>query len=228
MNILQKIIESREEDDNGVTTYLNPVSYIKARKEPEAFRDINDIRVDGILLAKFINFFTRSSIKRRSFDMTSDAPLVFEKCIRNKESIFFIGTTDESIIKFINVIKSKYSKLSIAGYRNGYFFNNEREKTLEKIISINPSVVVVGMGTPLQESFSADLVKVGYNGKVYTCGGFLHQTSQSLDFYPNWINKYNLRMFYRIYKEKEFRKRVHLYLAFPFYFFYDLIALNNK
>ena len=63
------------------------------------------------------------------------------------------------------------------------------------------------MGTPLQEQFLIDLQKSGWVGKGYTCGGFLHQTANGIQYYPKWINRLGLRAFYRMYDEPQLIKR---------------------
>lgn len=52
------------------------------------------------------------------------------------------------------------------------------------------------------------LVKAGYQGISFTCGGFIHQTSKNeIDYYPAWGDKTNLRFVYRMWKEPHTRKR---------------------
>ena len=61
-------------------------------------------------------------------------------------------------------------------------------------------------------------------GIGFTCGGFLHQTAQRMNYYPDWINKYNLRAFYRLYKEKGLFKRLYnVLIQFPILFTIDTI-----
>jgi UDP-N-acetyl-D-mannosaminuronic acid transferase (WecB/TagA/CpsF family) len=60
-------------------------------------------------------------------------------------------------------------------------------------------VAILGLGSPIQEEFLADLVSAGFLGKIYTCGGFLHQTARGrLDYYPPVINSLGLRWMYRM------------------------------
>ncbi|MDE6028555.1 MAG: WecB/TagA/CpsF family glycosyltransferase, partial [Muribaculaceae bacterium] len=125
-------------------------------------------------------------------------------------------------------IRSAYPEMKIAGFRNGYFSSKEeRQEEIRHIIELNPDFTIVGMGITLQENFALDLRKAGYKGIVFTCGGFLHQTVENINYYPAWINKYNLRAFYRLYKEKGLFKRLYyVLLEFPFLFTYD--SLKTK
>mgnify|MGYP000060826451 CR=1 FL=1 len=57
---------------------------------------------------------------------------------------------------------------------------------------------------------------MGYQGIGFTCGGFVHQTAMNrMHYYPNWVDKMNLRFVYRMYKEKHTRTR-YLQAAFLF------------
>ena len=97
------------------------------------------------------------------------------------------------------------------------------------IKNLNPDIVICGMGTPLQEHFLADLQKLGWGGIGYTCGGFLHQTARDIQYYPEWIDKYNIRWIYRIYDEpKLFKRYFWEYPKFFVYFIYDFYQYRKN
>ena len=213
-------------DDNGLSdfTFLNPFSYLFYRKNKKLFSHFK-IHVDGILLVKLFHLFGFMHIERKSFDMTSMAPIVFNDAIVNNKSIYFIGSNSNEIVTAVEVIKENFLGLNIIGYRDGYFRGStERLDLISKIKKLNPAVVVCGMGTPLQEKFLIDLRDSGWMGTGYTCGGFLHQTAGGIDYYPEWIDKYNLRWAYRIYDEPKLFKRYFIdYPKSVTLFVYDMI-----
>jgi len=220
MNLLPHI---EQKNEKKLVTFLNPYSYLFARNKIGLFKNFN-IKIDGIILVKTLNIFGFKNIIRESFDMTSMAPLVFEESIKTKKSIYFIGTKPEIIDKAADNIKEQFPELNIIGYRDGYIKEEERNEVLKSIITLNPDILICGMGTPVQEQFLIDLQKSGWSGTGYTCGGFLHQTANSIKYYPNWVNKYNLRALYRIYDEPVLLKRyLFEYPKFVYYFFVDYI-----
>ena len=224
MNIL-KLLETNTLVDINVkiNTFLNPYSYLLARKDKELFKNFN-LYIDGILLVKCLSI-AGIKVQRKSFDMTSMARELFERS-ETLGSFYFIGTTDEDIHKFISIVKSNYPSMNIVGYRNGFFKNDiDRHKAIKNILAISPDIVVCGMGTPTQEYFIKELLDKGFKGNAYTCGGFLSQTTKKINFYPKWIDKYNLRFLYRFYKEKHTRKRLlRDYPIFICVFMYDLFC----
>jgi len=193
--------------DKHLTTYLNLYSYMLARENKVLFKHFN-ILVDGIIFVWILKAFGFLRVKRRSFDMTSMAPEVFTEAILHNESIYFIGTEPKIIDKAVKNIKAEFPNLNVCGYRDGYIKNpKEQEEVIAEIQELKTDIVICGMGTPLQEQFLLDLSKNGWKGKGYTCGGFLHQTADNLQYYPKWIDVLNLRGFYRMYDEPYLIKR---------------------
>lgn len=232
---LLKILKNKShkeslKDNNYLTTFLNPYSYLLARKNPQLLEEFDSICIDGIALVKILKIFGLADVVRKSFDLTSLAPIVFNDAIQTSKSIYFIGTKPKVIDQAIENIQLLYPKLEIVGYRDGYF-NNSSKSVLQNILDIHPNIVVCGMGTPLQEQILVDLQNIGWTGTGYTCGGFLHQTADNIQYYPNWVNKYNIRWVYRIYDEpKLFKRYFWEYPKFLMVFIYDYInyRVNNK
>ncbi len=210
---------------NILTTFLNSYSYSKARKDYDLFRQLDYILYDGTFIVIFINIFLRKSVRRRSFDMTSLAPKLFKHCTKENRSVFLIGAKQTAIEKAVVHLETAYPGINIVGFRGGYFESKQsRSNTIEKIVNLSPDFLIVGMGTPLQEQFLVEVKNNGWNGIGFTCGGFLHQTSNSLHYYPKTINKLHLRWLFRLYDEPKLILRfIKSYSIFPFFFIKDYI-----
>ena len=72
-----------------VYTFLNPVSYLDAVKEKELFNNFDGLFADGSILTSAIFLLYGELVPRRSFDMTSMAPLLFEFAERKGKSISY-------------------------------------------------------------------------------------------------------------------------------------------
>ncbi|MDE6080855.1 MAG: WecB/TagA/CpsF family glycosyltransferase, partial [Muribaculaceae bacterium] len=193
----------------------------------DLYDKFDEIFVDGISMCWLIRLLWGVKITRLSFDMSGMAIDLFDRLNNNhSESIFFIGSKQESIEQAVTQFKSAYPKMNVIGFRNGYFKDGkERADSIRHIISADPTFVVVGMGSPLQERYAIDLKEAGYNGTVFTCGGFFHQSTNNINYYPEWINKYNLRAFYRLFREKGLWGRLYNVLVqFPILFSWDTIG----
>ena len=214
---------------NKIYTCVNPFSYHLVRKDFDLFNSMDGIFVDGVTMCWWVKLLWKKSIPRLSFDMTGMAKDLFSFLNKNNDrTIYFIGAKQNEIEQSIKNIKVSFSNISIAGFRNGYFLSKEdRLNSIQEIIKINPDYIVVGMGSPLQEKYLRDLKHQGFTGIGFTCGGFLHQTTNSINYYPRWVNKWNLRAFYRLFHEKGLFKRLYnVLIEFPSLFLYD--SINSK
>ncbi|MTI37873.1 WecB/TagA/CpsF family glycosyltransferase, partial [Fulvivirga lutimaris] len=127
---------------------------------------------------------------------------VLEDLNNSQDSVYIIGTTENSVKKAVSNFLDLYPSINLIGYRNGYFINeDERNLVIDNMVSLNPSFVIVGMGTPTQENFLIKLKEAGWRGTGFTCGGFLHQSAKNVVYYPKWINLLNIRWIYRIWDE---------------------------
>ena len=217
---LKNITENKEH----IYTFLNPVSYLTALKNKTLFNQFDGIFADGSLLVAAIKFLYGTKVTRRSFDMTSLAPQLFEYAENSGKTIYIVASKQEETEKAIEIFKERYPNLKFAGYRNGYFSNEEeQEKEAIYITQLNPDFLIVGMGALMQEKFLLKVKKAGYQGIGFTCGGFIHQTAKNeIDYYPAWADRLNLRFVYRMYKEKHTRKRyLQAAFIFPAQFMYE-------
>lgn len=216
VSLVSKLLSSNSFEDlviikkNGhIYTFLNPVSYLQAMRHKDLFEQFDGIFADGSLLVKAIRFFYGKRIKRRSFDMTSIGADLFNYAVKDGKSIYIVSSEQNNIEKAVCLIKDNFEGIQIAGYRNGYF-KDDKEKDVEihNIISLNPDYLIVGMGAIRQEEFLLKAKEAGYRGVGFTCGGFISQIAEnSIDYYPAWVDRMNLRFLYRMYKEPHTRKR---------------------
>ncbi|MBV1790191.1 WecB/TagA/CpsF family glycosyltransferase [Marinobacterium sp. D7] len=209
----------------GIYTFVNPYSYLKIRNYARVDK-IDSIMVDGIvavIIFKLLGF----KCKRQSFDMTSLAPMVFKWASEENKKIALIGAQIGVAEKAAQFFIGQYPAANFTYIRDGYFKNDAEFSECARYLSahVKPDIVIVGMGAPLQEEFLVELKSLGWQGLGFTCGGFLHQTAcKGIKYYPDTINKLNLRWVYRMYDEPKLIKRyVFDYPKFFFFVVYDLL-----
>ena len=149
--------------------------------------------------------------------MTSLAPMLLKDAADNKKTVYMIGAKQNEVAKAVTTLCEHYKGVNIIGYRNGYFASeHERDDEIRHIVTLNPDLLIVGMGAVRQEQFLLKVKEAGFQGDGFTCGGFIHQTANdSINYYPTWMNKMNLRFVYRMWKEPHTRKQ-YLRAAFIF------------
>jgi len=213
--LVEKILRSdaltEEEllDKKGsIYTFLNPVSYLNAQKAGDLFHAFDGIFADGSLLVKAIRLLYGRKVPRRSFDMTSLAPMLLRHALREGKRIAIVASRQEEVEQAVGIIRSQYPGINITYWRNGYFSSeDEIEAEARHIAGIAPDYLIVAMGIVLQEKMLLCAKKEGFGGIGFTCGGFIHQLCGGKDYYPAWIDRHNLRFVYRMYKEPHTRSR---------------------
>lgn len=209
-----------------IYTFLNPVSYLTALNNQLLFKKFDGIFADGSVLVFAIRLLYGYRVVRRSFDMTSIVPYLLQYVEENSKTIYIVASKQEQIEHTVEILKKRYANLRIIGYRNGYFSSDaDMDREALHIIALNPDFLIVGMGALMQEKFLLKVKEMGYQGIGFTCGGFIHQTAKNqIHYYPEWIDKMNLRFVYRMYKEKHTRKRyMQAALLFPARFIWERI-----
>ena len=104
-----------------IYTFLNPVSYLDALNNTDLFGRFDGIFADGSLLVAAIKMLYGKKVTRRSFDMTSLAPELFEYAEKEGKSLYFVASKQEEVESALEIFKERYPNLIVAGYRNGYF-----------------------------------------------------------------------------------------------------------
>ena len=218
----------KNKDKDSLHTFLNHYSYLIARKKPHLFSCFDHIGYDGVFLCHAVKIIGIHQ-KRTSFDMTSAAFTVLSNANESGKSIVIIGSKGDVSKLAAKKLKNKFPQLNITACYSGYFISEDHKDSVRtEIIELQPDIVICGMGTPFQEEFLVAIRQRGWTGTGYTCGGFLHQIAQKgINYYPNIINKYNLRWLYRIYDEPKLVRR-YTYDAIRFICFFtkDVVLLK--
>ena len=214
------------EERGRVYSFINPYGYHLLRRNYELYENLDGLFIDGIFMCLLTRLYYGFKVQRRSFDMTSLAKDCFEYLSSVNESIYFVGANEDEINATIKLLQKEYPKMNIAGWRDGYFQSKEeRNICFDNIIQSGANFVVVGMGAVLQEQFVVDLKAFGFDGIAFTCGGYLRQASSGIDYYPKWVNKFHLRAFYRLIREKGMAKRLYnILIEFPIVYLYDRLC----
>ncbi|MDX2028946.1 MAG: WecB/TagA/CpsF family glycosyltransferase [Alphaproteobacteria bacterium] len=184
-----------------LVTFINPAAWALAEKRPEYVPTLEQMSLnlpDGEGVALACRLLTKEDCQRVSFDMTSLADPFLRAVIERKASLMLVGGdpgVDESMHEKLHV---HYPELKIVGTFHGY---GDFGPKVEGVIAKSPDAVIVAMGAPRQEAFLLALRDAGYKGMAITCGGFFDQYLLADPYYPRWVDEWNIRFLYRLYKE---------------------------
>ena len=186
----------------GIFASVNPSAWKIARDDPaypENLARFDLVLPDGggvVLGARLLKI---DIPERISFDATSLAIPVFQRCVKQGLRVALVGGRPGIAQKAAGVLREVFPELQIPLVQDGYFA--EIKEIVSRLEAEQIDVVVCGMGVPTQERTMLALREGGWNGIAFGCGGFLDQLEGGLTYYPRWADALNLRFVYRLLRE---------------------------
>ena len=120
-----------------------------------------------------------------------------EECGR---SVYLLGARQEVIEQTVNNLRSSHPALRIAGYHNGYFWDQE-ERMVREIRESGAELLFVGIGSPLKEQFinrwKAELgvrFAMGVGGTFDVVAGKVRRA-------PRWVQRIGMEWLFRVIQE---------------------------
>lgn len=124
-----------------------------------------------------------------------------------KKSIYLFGSKQEVIDSMKIVIKEQYPNLKLVGTSNGYV--KDKDKVFDEIVKLEPDIVLVALGIPLQEMLIYKHLNRFKKGIFVGVGGSFDVMSGIKKRAPKIFIKLNLEWLYRIMKEPKRLKRFY-------------------
>ena len=180
---------------NRSVTWLNHSSFLRLLPSKEILKDFTLIGVDGLFLK---NLLFRK-VRRTSADLV--LPRILES---SHSKIFLIGGNKDQLFargqKISELFPGVEILFNIDGYREDLIL-----VTKERMVSLLPDIVIIGMGAPQQEVIALDLMNVQNPNKIFTiftCGGWLDQIVIE-NYYPTWAYPLRLNWLVRLLREPQ-------------------------
>jgi N-acetylglucosaminyldiphosphoundecaprenol N-acetyl-beta-D-mannosaminyltransferase len=219
--VVDKIFLSLYSNKKIFIVTANPEIVIKARKDLElnkAIKNADIVTADGIGVVIAMRLYNIKINRVTGFDIVQK---IFERSNKNKENKykFFLLGSNKKNIKLAQInIKRKYKNIEICGYNDGYF--DDKDKIIDLINNSKTDILLIGMGSPLQEKFIF-LNKKKINAKVFIgVGGTFDVLSGKIKRAPTIFQKLGLEWFYRILKEPKRILRSTAIIKFIFIFLF--------
>ena len=115
---------------------------------------------------------------------------------------FFLGARESVVDKIVKGYSSKYSKKIIAGYRNGYFEEEEEQNIVNQIKNSNANLLFVAITSPKKEIFlnkyKNDLKNINL---IMGVGGSFDVIAGKVKRAPLFLQKNGLEWLYRFLQE---------------------------
>ena len=122
-------------------------------------------------------------------------------CARKGYRVYLLGARQEVVEKTAEVLQSRYQSLQIAGFRNGYFSDEEWPEVSAQLAAAEPDVVFVGITSPKKEYLVEYLQDEGHREVFMGVGGSFDVLSGKIPRAPEWMQKANLEWVFRMMQE---------------------------
>jgi len=203
-----------DEGKKGIhLTGVNPETVVDAQDISllrRAIMESDIVNIDNMLVVLIL--------RKLGYEIPERAatPDVFEELLKIAEkrgqSVYFLGAEQGVLEKMIENIKRQYPKLIIAGYRNGFFSDEDEPEIVESIRALSPTYLFLGLPTPQKETFILKYKNVINAGVLYGVGGAFDVKGEKVGRAPEWLRNIGLEGFFRVLQNpKNYGKRIFKY-----------------
>ena len=182
---------------------VNAGKLVSIQKNNELLESVNSadiINADGqavVWASKFLGV----PLKERVAGIDLMENLV-ELAHKKKFKIYLLGANEEVVSKLVTIYKEKYSSNLIAGYRNGYFSEEQEYEIVTDIVTSKTQMLFVAITSPKKENFlhkhKTALSSVNF---IMGVGGSFDVFAGKTKRAPLWIQKIGMEWFYRFLQE---------------------------
>jgi len=120
-----------------------------------------------------------------------------EEAYRISGKVYLLGSKAEIVKKAAERVAFQYPRLSVSGFHDGYFSPDEEQSIVDEIALIEPNLLLVGMGSPLQEEFISRNLRKMRCGVAIGVGGTFDVLSGSVKRAPGFFRATGTEWLYR-------------------------------
>lgn len=200
---IDELIKSRK-SSYVVTPNVDHIVKLESDNEfKKVYKNADLILTDGMPLI-WISKLIGTPIKQK----VSGSDLFPEVCKLASEKgykVFLLGAAEGVADKASKNLQKKYGGLNIVGTYSPSFGFEEKEKEINKIISIinqaKPDILAIGLGAPKQEKFIYKYKEKLNVSILLAIGASIDFEAGNIKRAPKWMQKMGLEWFYRLIKE---------------------------
>lgn len=119
-----------------------------------------------------------------------------------KYKVYLLGAKEEVVSRLKNLYTEQYGKELVAGYRNGYFKEEDEEEIVKDIVDSGAQLLFVAITSPIKENFLYRHRKALRNVNfIMGVGGSFDVFAGEVKRAPVWMQKIGMEWFYRFLQE---------------------------
>jgi len=167
----------------------------------DAYNNSDLINIDGMSMVWALRFLGFTVPERVACpDLASG---IMDLAQKNSLRLYMFGAEENNLKAAVENVRKMYPKLMVAGFRNGFFNQDDEEQIVKMINSAQSDILFLGMPSPRKEFFVEkykDQLNVKY---ILGVGGFFDILSGSIKRAPLWMQNIGMEWFYRLIREPQ-------------------------
>lgn len=219
--ITKELIET---SNKNCTLVVAPnVEFIMTAQKDEEF--FNILKTSKLATPDSIGVIIAGKLQKKSFKERipgqSYLRKVFEIGEKEGWTFYLLGGSGDVSKRAKEHLESIYPNAKIVGHHEGFFEKDSEEKVIEEINSLQPNVLFVAMGAPIQEKWiykNRDKLKVDIAAGQ---GGTFDYEAGNVKRAPVWMQKCGIEWLWRLIREP---KRITRMVVLPIYLLKVLFA----
>lgn len=191
---------------HGQIVTINPEMISAAQKNSDFAEIINSAELvvaDGIGVEIGLKILGYKVKRIAGIDL---GKALVEKFTASGKSVAMIGAKPGVVDSAVVNLSKEYQNLNVVYSHDGYFDNDE--DIIESVISANPDLILVALGSPKQEFFIHNLKEKLPNSTLIGLGGSFDVWAGVVERAPKIYQKLGLEWLYRTLKEPKRFKRI--------------------
>ncbi len=195
-------ITQTQADKTNIGFFVNVHSINLSISDPSFFNQLsnaNALFADGSgmrLAAKKAGFLLNGN--NNGTDML---PHLCKSCVESKQSLYFFGAQPGIAEQAANALCKQYPGLNIAGTKHGYNKDNNAEQIIESINNSGCDILLVAMGSPVQEQWLLEHRDKLHCKTALAVGGLFDFYSGNISRSPMWLREVGMEWVWRLIQE---------------------------
>lgn len=199
LNEIERIIDNKIPTQHVVINASKVVLMDKDEKIRNIIKNCKMINADGQSIV-WASKFVKKPLPERVAGIDLMENLI-KLSAEKGYSIYFFGAKEEVVTEVIRIYKNKYKNLKVAGYRNGYFKDEDVPEIVKNMKESKADIMFVAFSSPKKEYWLAENMESTGIPFCMGVGGSFDVVSGKTKRAPIWMQKLGLEWFYRFLQE---------------------------
>lgn len=203
---------------------LHSLYLCRRDRKMREFYDLADaVFIDGMGVVAVARILGANAGRHQRTTAADWAPALFARAAQEGWTVFHLGQAPETGAKAADILAARFPGMRFVSH-HGFFAKtgDDNQAILAAIRAVNPDVLLVGMGMPLQERWVLDNVDDLSCNVIMTVGAYVDLLVGSVRVAPRWMGRIGLEWLFRLITEP--RRLWRRYLLEPWAVLFTLLS----